>query len=108
MDTKQGLPIIAFASPAQWEEWLKEHHGTSKGVWLKFAKKGSGETTVTYLEALDVALCHGWIDSQKGALDETFFLQRFTPRGPRSKWSKINQDKVEALGKAKRMRNIGQ
>ena len=107
MDTKQGLPIIAFASPAQWEEWLKEHHGTSKGVWLKFAKKGSGETTVTYLEALDVALCHGWIDSQKGALDETFFLQRFTPRGPRSKWSKINQDKVEALGKAKRMRPAG-
>jgi uncharacterized protein YdeI (YjbR/CyaY-like superfamily) len=107
MDTKQGLPIIAFASPAKWEEWLAEHHETSKGVWLKFAKKGSGETTVTYAEALDVALCHGWIDSQKGALDETFFLQRFTPRGPRSKWSKINVDKVKALTKAKRMRPAG-
>ena len=107
MDTKQGLPILAFASPADWEEWLQEHHGTSKGIWLKFAKKGSGETTVTYAEALDVALCHGWIDSQKGALDETFFVQRFTPRGPRSKWSKINVDKVEALAKAKRMRPAG-
>ncbi len=107
MDTKQGLPILAFASPAKWEEWLAEHSRTSKGVWLKFAKKGSGETTVTYAEALEVALCHGWIDSQKGALDETFFLQRFTPRGPRSKWSKINVDKVEALTKAKRMRPAG-
>jgi uncharacterized protein YdeI (YjbR/CyaY-like superfamily) len=107
MDTKQGLPILAFASPTKWEEWLQEHHGTSKGVWLKFAKKGSGETTATYAEALEVALCHGWIDSQKGALDEAFFLQRFTPRGPRSKWSKINRDKVGALTKAKRMRPAG-
>jgi uncharacterized protein YdeI (YjbR/CyaY-like superfamily) len=107
MDTKQGLPIIAFASPAKWEEWLQEHHGTSKGLWLKIAKKGSGETTVTYAEALDVALCHGWIDGQKGSLDEAFFLQRFTPRGPRSKWSKINRDKVDALVAAKRMRPAG-
>jgi uncharacterized protein YdeI (YjbR/CyaY-like superfamily) len=107
MDTKQGLPILAFASPADWEAWLTEHHQTSKGAWLKFAKKGSGETTVTYGEALEVALCHGWIDSQKGALNEAFFLQRFTPRGPRSKWSKINRDKVEALTQAKRMRPAG-
>jgi uncharacterized protein YdeI (YjbR/CyaY-like superfamily) len=107
MDTKQGLPIIAFASPTKWEEWLQEHHGSSKGLWLKIAKKGSGETTVTYAEALDVALCHGWIDGQKGALDEAFFLQRFTPRGPRSKWSKINRDKVDALVAAKRMRPAG-
>lgn len=107
MDTKQGLPILAFASPADWEAWLKEHHGSSKGLWLKIAKKGSGETTVTYAEALDVALCHGWIDGQKGALDEAFFVQRFTPRGPRSKWSKINREKAEALIKAKRMRPAG-
>jgi uncharacterized protein YdeI (YjbR/CyaY-like superfamily) len=107
MDTKQGLPILAFASPAKWEEWLEEHHRTSKGLWLKIAKKGSGETTVTYAEALEVALCHGWIDGQKGALDAAFFIQRFTPRGPRSKWSKINVDKVEALAKAKRMRPSG-
>ncbi len=107
MDTKQGLPILAFASPADWEVWLVEHHRTSKGLWLKIAKKGSGETTVTYAEALEVALCHGWIDGQKGSLDEAFFLQRFTPRGPRSRWSKINRDKVEALAKAKRMRPAG-
>ncbi|HEX4496445.1 MAG TPA: YdeI/OmpD-associated family protein [Thermoanaerobaculia bacterium] len=107
METKQGLPILAFASPAKWEEWLQKHHKTSKGLWLKIAKKGSGETTVTYAEALDVALCHGWIDGQKGSLDEAFFLQRFTPRGPRSKWSKINRDKVDALVKAKRMRPAG-
>jgi uncharacterized protein YdeI (YjbR/CyaY-like superfamily) len=107
MDTKQGLPILAFASPAKWEEWLAEHHQTSKGLWLKIAKKGTGTTTATYAEALDVALCYGWIDGQKGAFDETYFLQRFTPRGPRSKWSKINREKVEALIAAKRMRPAG-
>src|SRR4029077_17981640 len=107
MDTKQGLPILAFASPADWEAWLKEHHRTSKGLWLKIAKKASGETTVTYAEALEVALCHGWIDGQKGALDAAFFIQRFTPRGPRSRCSKITRDKVEALAKPKRMRPAG-
>jgi uncharacterized protein YdeI (YjbR/CyaY-like superfamily) len=107
MDTKKGLPIIAFASAGDLEAWLEKNHETSKGIWLKIAKKGSGETTVNYAEALEVALCHGWIDSQKGALDETFFVQRFTPRGPRSKWSKINVDKVAALIKAKRMRPAG-
>jgi uncharacterized protein YdeI (YjbR/CyaY-like superfamily) len=107
MDMKQGLPVIAFATPAKWEEWLQEHHETSKGLWLKIAKKGSGTVTANYAEALDVALCYGWIDGQKGALDETYFLQRFTPRGPRSKWSKINVDKVAALTAAKKMRPAG-
>jgi uncharacterized protein YdeI (YjbR/CyaY-like superfamily) len=107
MDTKSGLPVLPFASPETFREWLQEHHATSKGIWLKIAKKGSGTTSVTYPEALEEALCHGWIDGQKGALDEVFFLQRFTPRGPRSKWSKINVEKAEALIKARRMRAAG-
>ncbi len=107
MDTKSGLPVLPFASPAAFRAWLEEHHATSKGIWLKIAKKGSGTPTVTYAEALDEALCYGWIDGQKGALDEVFFLQRFTPRGPRSTWSKINVDKAEALAAAGRMRAAG-
>jgi uncharacterized protein YdeI (YjbR/CyaY-like superfamily) len=107
MDTKSGLPVLPFASPEAFREWLQEHHATSKGIWLKIAKKGSGTPTVTYAEALDEGLCYGWIDGQKGALDEVFFLQRFTPRGPRSKWSKINVDKADALAAAGRMRAAG-
>lgn len=107
MDTKQGLPIRAFPSQEVWEEWLAEHHRTSKGLWLKIAKKGSGVETVSYAEALDVALCHGWIDGQKGTLDEAFWLQKFTPRTSRSKWSKVNRDKALALIEAKRMRPAG-
>lgn len=107
MDTKSGLPVLPFASPATFRAWLQEHHATSQGIWLKIAKKGSGTPTVTYAEALDEALCYGWIDGQKGALDEVYFLQRFTPRGPRSKWSKINVDKAEALTAAGRMRAAG-
>jgi uncharacterized protein YdeI (YjbR/CyaY-like superfamily) len=107
MDAKNGLPILSFASQKDWETWLDEHHRTSKGLWLKIAKKGSGIDSVDYAEALDVALCHGWIDGQKGAFDDTFWLQKFTPRGPRSKWSKINADKALALIDAKRMKPAG-
>jgi uncharacterized protein YdeI (YjbR/CyaY-like superfamily) len=107
METKQGLPILPFASQQKWEEWLHEHHGTSKGLWLKIAKKGTEVATVNYAEALDVALAFGWIDGQKGALDEAFWLQKFTPRTPRSKWSKVNRDKAEALIAAGRMRPAG-
>lgn len=97
MSTRQGLPILPFASRGVWEEWLADQHATSRGVWLKIAKKASGIATVTYAEALEVALCYGWIDGQKGAFDQDYFLQRFTPRLPKSKWSKINCAKVEAL-----------
>jgi uncharacterized protein YdeI (YjbR/CyaY-like superfamily) len=107
MDAKNGLPILSFASPGDWETWLGEHHRTSKGLWLKIAKKGSGIDSVDYAEALDVALCHGWIDGQKGAFDDTYWLQKFTPRGPRSKWSKINVDKALALIDANRMKPAG-
>jgi len=104
---KDGKPILQLASPEEWEAWLDAEHAGSDGVWLKFAKKGSGVTTVVYAEALDVALCFGWIDSQVMTLDERFYLQKFTPRRSRSKWSKINVEKIEALTKAGRMRPAG-
>ena len=104
---KDGKPILQLASPEEWEAWLDAEHASSDGVWLKFAKKGSGVTTVVYAEALDVALCFGWIDSQVMTLDERFYLQKFTPRRSRSKWSKINVEKIEALTKAGRMRPAG-
>jgi uncharacterized protein YdeI (YjbR/CyaY-like superfamily) len=91
------LPILAFASPPELESWLEDHHAESEGLWLKIAKKGSGVESVNYVEALELALCFGWIDSQKRGFDERHFLQRFTPRRPRGKWSRINRDKAEAL-----------
>lgn len=107
METKDGLPIIPFASQAAWEAWLEEHHDTANGLWLKIAKKNSEIDTVTYAEALEIALCYGWIDGQKGSFDGTYFLQRFTPRRPKSKWSKVNRDKVLALSRAGRMKPAG-
>jgi uncharacterized protein YdeI (YjbR/CyaY-like superfamily) len=101
------LPIHLFPEPADMEQWLEENHDTSEGLWLKIAKKGAGERSVTYAEALELALCFGWIDSQKRGLDETHFLQRFTPRRPRGRWSKINREKAEALIAAERVRPAG-
>jgi len=101
------LPIHLFAGPRELEIWLKEHHAACEGVWLKIAKKGVVQTSVTYAEALELALCFGWIDSQKRGFDDEFFLQRFTPRRPRGRWSRINREKAEALIKAKRMRPAG-
>jgi len=100
------LPIEHFADPAAWERWL-ERHPQSSGVWLKIAKKDTGIPSVTYPEALDVALCHGWIDGQKKGFDAQFFLQRFTPRRSRSTWSKINVAKIDTLSAAGRMRPAG-
>jgi|SRR6476620_2898094 len=102
------LPIRLFADPGALEAWLEKSHGTSDGVWLKIAKKGSGKRSVTYAEALELALCFGWIDSQKRSFDEQYFLQRFTPRRPRGRWSQINREKAEALIAAGRMRPAGQ
>ncbi len=91
------LPVVEFASRAEWAAWLAREHDTSSGVWLKIARKDGGGTSVSYPEALDVALCHGWIDGQKGKLDDRFWLQRFTPRTPRSRWSKRNRARAEQL-----------
>jgi uncharacterized protein YdeI (YjbR/CyaY-like superfamily) len=99
--------VQTFASDADWEAWLEEHHATSDGVWLRIAKKGSGVVTVAYPEVLDTAICFGWIDARRQALDDQHFLQRFTPRRARSRWSKINRDKAEALIAAGRMRPAG-
>ena len=108
IETRAGLPIVPFGSAAAWEEWLREHHAESRGVWIKLAKVGTGVPSVTYAEALDVALCHGWIDGQKAPYDATYWLQRFTRRGPRSNWSKINRDKASALIEQGRMMPTGQ
>jgi uncharacterized protein YdeI (YjbR/CyaY-like superfamily) len=107
MATKPDLPIMPFASQSAWAKWLEANHEKSAGVWLKIAKKDAGIPTVTYAEALDQALCYGWIDSQKKSFDEKYFLQKFSPRGPKSIWSKINCEKVEQLIKAGRMTPAG-
>jgi uncharacterized protein YdeI (YjbR/CyaY-like superfamily) len=101
------LPILLFATPPDLEAWLEENHAQPDGFWLKVAKKGSGEQSVTYAQALELALCFGWIDSQKRGFDEKFFLQRFTPRRPRGRWSRINRDKAEELLAAGTMRPAG-
>lgn len=100
-------PVIAFATAAEFRQWLIQHHAEHPGIWLKIAKKGSGIPTVTYAEALDEALCLGWIDGQKKTFDETAFLQKFTKRGKRSLWSKINVGHVERLVKEDRMKPAG-
>jgi len=104
---KPELPIIPFASRDAWEAWLEEHHATSDGLWLKIARKGSGLETLSFAEALDVALCYGWIDSQADSFDDQYWLLRFTPRRPRSKWSKRNRARVTKLIEEGRMKPVG-
>jgi uncharacterized protein YdeI (YjbR/CyaY-like superfamily) len=100
-------PTLTFASADDWEEWLGESGASAAGVWIKVAKKGSGIASVTHAEALDVALCFGWIDGQRKSFDERYFLQRFTPRRPRSIWSQRNREHIERLTAAGRMRPAG-
>lgn len=102
------LEILAFADADAFEAWLARHHGRQEGIWIKMAKKGSGVASITSDEAVDVGLCYGWISSLRRALDETFFLQKYTPRRPNSRWSKVNIAKVAALTAAGRMRPPGQ
>ncbi len=97
MAQNTDLPVLPFKDKKAWSAWLAKNHAKSPGVWLKLAKKDSHVQSVTYPEALEAALCYGWIDGQKQAHDESFWLQKFTPRGPRSIWSKINREKAEAL-----------
>jgi uncharacterized protein YdeI (YjbR/CyaY-like superfamily) len=101
------LPIMLFESEMAWEHWLEENHARSDGFWMKIAKKGADTTTVNYAEALTVALCFGWIDGQKNKFDEAYWLQKFTPRRPKSKWSQVNCDKVTELIAQGRMRASG-
>lgn len=101
------LEKLAFASAEALRDWLERNHETSPGVWLLIAKKASGVETVTYDEAVDEALCFGWIDGQKATHDDTHFAQRFTPRRKRSPWSKINTERADRLIAAERMRPAG-
>jgi len=107
MGADDGLPQLAVTSAAEWEEWLEANHDAVEGAWLKIAKKGSGIPSVTIGEALDVCLCFGWIDSRREAFDDDHYLQRYTPRRPRSNWSRINVEKVAELTAAGRMRPAG-
>jgi uncharacterized protein YdeI (YjbR/CyaY-like superfamily) len=102
------MEVIAFCDAAQWDSWLAAHHATRSGVWLKLAKKGAGQPSVTPVEALEVALCYGWIDSQRKSHDGSWFLQRYSPRRRGSPWSRVNVERVEALLAAGRMRPAGQ
>lgn len=99
--------VIEFASAAAFEEWLAAQHSACPGIWLKLRKKGRGVDGLDYAQALDVALCYGWIDGQKDKFDDSCWLQRFTPRAPRSRWSKVNREKVTALTEQGRMRAPG-
>jgi uncharacterized protein YdeI (YjbR/CyaY-like superfamily) len=101
------LPTLPFESKKKWADWLAKQHDKSAGVWLKLAKKATGIPSVTYAEALDVALCYGWIDGQKRSFDDKYFLQIFTPRRPKSIWSKINVEKVEQLIASGEMKPAG-
>ncbi|WP_163996563.1 YdeI/OmpD-associated family protein [Pyxidicoccus caerfyrddinensis] len=101
------LPVVPFESQRAWETWLAANHASSRGVWMKLAKKAAGVPSVTYPEALDVALAWGWIDGQKGSFDDAWWLQKFTPRGAKSVWSKVNREKVQALVDAGKMKPTG-
>jgi uncharacterized protein YdeI (YjbR/CyaY-like superfamily) len=101
------LPVILFEQLQDWADWLDQHQATSAGVWLRLAKKASGLRSITYAEALEVALCYGWIDSQKKSYDEQTWIQKFTRRGPKSIWSKINREKAEQLIAAGQMKPPG-
>ena len=107
MPGADDLQSIPLASDAEWERWLDENHASVDGVWIKMAKKGTGIDSVRYPEVLDTALCFGWIDAKRLALDEQYFLQRFVPRRPRSNWSRINVEKIERLTAEGRMRPAG-
>ena len=102
-----GLSTIAFRSAAEWEQWLEVNHATAEEVWIKLAKKGTGIESVRDPEGLEVALCFGWIDSRREALDEQYYLQRYTPRRARSNWSRINREAAERLIAEGRMRPAG-
>ena len=101
------LPILPFERQKDWAVWLEKNHATSSGVWLKLARKASGIQSVTYDEALEAALCYGWIDGQRKSHDETSFLQKFTRRGLRSIWSKINTEKARLLIESGKMKPAG-
>lgn len=107
METFNNLDIIFCSSLSEWEGWLSDNHTRYEGVWLKIAKKSSGISSVTHMQALDGALCYGWIDGQGKPYDDVYYLQKFTPRRARSNWSRVNRRKAEALIATGRMQFSG-
>ncbi len=105
--TGNNLPVQLFENKKDWEAWIDKNHLTSAGLWLRIAKKAARIKSLSYAEALEVALCYGWIDGQKKTYDETTWLQKFTPRGPRSIWSAINREKAQELIKQGLMKPAG-
>lgn len=103
---RKELPTRAFKSQKEWEGWLERNHATA-GIWLKLAKKSSGIPSVSYEDAVDSALCYGWIDGQSKSLDDRYYLQRLTPRTRTSNWSRTNREKGEAFIAEGRMRPSG-
>jgi uncharacterized protein YdeI (YjbR/CyaY-like superfamily) len=101
------MDVLEFADGSAWEAWLAEHHASAPDAWLRIAKKGSGLELLSIADALDGALCFGWIDGQRKGLDDVSYLQRYCPRRARSTWSQVNVDKVAALTAAGRMRRAG-
>lgn len=107
LSSPDGKPVKGFSSPVDFEAWLAKNHVGHTGIWLRMFKKGSGRATVTYAEALEVALCYGWIDGQTRGGHPEYYIQKFTPRGARSIWSRINTGHVERLTKLGRMKPAG-
>lgn len=107
MTKLNSIPTIAFKTSESFETWLEKQHDQSSGIWMKIFKKDSGKKTITYAEALDVALCYGWIDGQKQTFDEEAWLQKFCPRTAKSIWSKVNIGHVERLINTARMQPAG-
>ena len=107
MEALNKIEVLAFTDATQWESWLAKHHEQSAGLWLLIAKKGSDRKLITISDALDVALCYGWIDSQRKGYDANSYLQRYSPRRPKSPWSKLNVERAEALIGTRRMRAAG-
>src|SRR5689334_14264327 len=101
------LPTLLFETQQAWEAWLTEHHSEAAGIWLKLAKRDAGSASLTYAEALESALCYGWIDGQKASHDRQYWLQKFTPRRPKSIWSQVNREKATALIATGRMQPAG-
>ena len=106
-EVKDDKPILEFRQKTAWRKWLEKNHGSSSGAWLRLAKKGSGLSSISRDDALDAALCYGWIDGQARSEGDATWLQKFTPRTKRSIWSKINRQKVQALIESGEMRPAG-
>ncbi len=104
---KDGEEILFFKTQKEWEDWLEKNHAKTSAIWLKFFKKASGVKALTYDEALDIALCFGWIDGVVNKYDENSYLQRFTPRRAKSNWSKVNTQHIERLTNLGKMRPSG-